>query len=115
MIPVAQSYEEWKASGGAVDTTPKSIESGNAKPEVLMPGSPLKDSATVETTVALALDEGAVGHPTLIAAGCGFVIGCLVTSLVFQSRIKKLIKGYEARIEESRNSLDRIVCMMSQK
>lgn len=117
---MAQSYEEWKASHGDVEPR-KEIESGTEAPKNLMPGSPLAKSAndnSVESTIS-AVVEVQESKPVsyalpIISAGCSFLIGILVATLFFRTKIKHIRKECETKISEARATLDRVIQMVTQ-
>lgn len=93
-----QSFEEWLASGGKDQSESKEIKRGTETPEILMPGSPLEDLQTSETvpeTVAFSVDTEPVDYMPMITAGCGFLIGVLITSLFFIAKINRIRTEYE--------------------
>lgn len=128
------SYEEWKklhakppkivTNSGKVlspyveseDNAPKEIISGTEAPEVLMPGSPLEGMSIHEENTAAVLVTSEPEPPDYIpyiTAGCGFLLGILVSTCVFCVKIKRIKQEFEAKLSEARESLDRAIRMFS--
>lgn len=131
-VRLAKSYEEWKASksqkivtqDGKVlspyvdvdNQSPEEIVSGTEAPEVLMPGSPLEGMSIHEENTAEVLvtsEPEPLDYIPYITAGCGFLLGILVATCFFCVKIKRVKQEFEAKLSESRESLDRAIRMFS--
>lgn len=128
------SYEEWKKlnanpqkivsnSGKELspyvdnkNNVPKKIISGTEAPEVLMPGSPLEGMSLKEentATVPVTSEPEHLDHIPYLTAGCGFLLGILVSTCFFCVKIKRIKQEFEAKLSEARESLDRAIRMFS--
>ena len=71
-------------------------------------------STTIEVMGMQDLTANSYALP-IICVGCGFLMGILVSILFFRMKIKQVRKECEAKVNEARTSLDRVVQMVVNK